>query len=98
MSALVITLPRRTVHRRAYPVPSARRQMLAKLRCDSDLARGGHRISNDLIELSRLAKYAHARQRSINWRGIRFPLAIGLAINSVLDPETGRPLVGGLSL
>lgn len=98
MSAAVIPLRKRASARRTCPAPTSRRLMLAKLRRDSDLARGGHRISNDLIELSRLAKHAHARQRSINWCGIRFPLAIGLAINSVLDPETGRPLVGGLSL
>ncbi len=72
---------------------------LARLRRDSDHAlKNRDEISEDLRNLAYLAKYVKPRARSVCYFGIRFPVRQGFAINSVLDPETGRPLVGTVAL
>lgn len=76
-----------------------RQQTLCRIRKESDRALlSQHVMSDDLQIMAYLAKVAPPRARSISWRGIRFPLRQGFAINSVLDPETGRPLVGALAI
>lgn len=86
--ALVQTKPVRKPNR-----PLTRQQILHRLRAES-ARRGnsGYRFSEKgfLIELAYAA--AHSTQRSILWRGIRFPLRQGIWL-AVLDPETGKGLV-----
>lgn len=74
---------------------------LAKLREQSlraSAVRNANLCGETLGMLAYLASVAKPRAKSIKWDGIRFPLRQGFAINTVLCPETGQPLVSAVVL
>ena len=81
--------------------PPTRKELLAMLRSESIRRENSAYQINDgglLIDLAYAA--ANSTKRSITWRGIRFPLRVGIWL-TVLDPETLKPLVstqGGVVL
>jgi hypothetical protein len=97
MKTLVGSINSRST-RKPHQVAMTRGQLLAYLRAESarlsaEYARTGDRpvlTSGLLYDLARTA--AHCTRKSITYRGIRFPLLCGWALQ-VLDPETRRPLV-----
>jgi len=99
MAAAVIQL-RKPRSQRQHREPT-REEKLAVLRFQSRRAmeaRNPALCGETLRMLAYLAKVARPRAKSIYWDGIRFPLRQGLVINSVLCPDTGRPLVGAMAL
>lgn len=72
----------------------SQQKLLAELRRQSKKMEGKRYSFKDegiLIDLAYAAAYR--RGRHVTWRGIRFPLRHSLIL-TVLDPETGLPLIG----
>lgn len=99
MAAVIELQPasRRAKRQRREPTKAAK---LAALRKQSNRVAETRDWSgcDTLRTLAYLARVAKPRARSIFWDGIKFPLRQGFAINSVLCPLTGQPLVGALAL
>ena len=98
MTAAIIQLrpsrPARKAHRRklADVIEQARREA-NKAGSTQDLSR-----FPVLGMLAWLAKVARPQARSVEWRGVRFPLSHGLWARVVVCPRTGRRLVGTVDL
>lgn len=49
----------------------------------------------ELYALARAVDKADGRRSSFNFRGVRFQIRFGMLRRYVLDPDTGRALIGG---
>lgn len=80
----------------ATTVSKQRHRLLADLRKQSDevFRTRCWDGAKDLQMLSYLARCAGPRSRSVEWRGVRFPLFTGSITRQVRCPDSGRPLVG----
>ncbi len=75
---------------------AVRQQLLADLRKQSDevFRTRCWAGSEDMQMLSYLARCAGPRAKSVEYRGIRFPLLHGIITRQVRCPDSGRALLG----
>jgi hypothetical protein len=82
--------------KRVLSSAALRQKLLADLRKQSQAAfrTGCWHESEDLQMLVYLARCAGPRAKSVNFRGVHFPLFFGIITRQVRCPDTGVPLVG----
>jgi hypothetical protein len=95
--AVIQLRPQRLIRKKRVLSSAALRQrLLADLRRQSEAVvrtRCWHGC-DDLAMLAYLARTAGYRARSVQYRGVCFPLLTGIITRQVRDPDTNGPLVG----
>lgn len=98
LSMAVIHLRAQQVQPKKRMLSSAavRKRLLADLRRQSETVTKTHcwHGCDDLQMLAWLARTAGYRARSVQYRGVCFPLLTGIITRQVRDPDTNGPLVG----